>query len=111
MPEPSNIEKMLRDIRTRKFNRHPVGPVPTLGELQRGTPWMWIHCEQHRCLHYAPMALAPAVILWGPDSTSNLVRERARCSHCGHKGDAVLKHPSWEGVAAGYAAFPVGRID
>jgi len=27
------------------------GPGPTLGELQRSTPWVWLWCE--RCPHHA----------------------------------------------------------
>jgi len=35
-------------------------PRPTLGELQRTTPWVWLWCE--RCQHHAPLACAVAVI-------------------------------------------------
>ena len=45
------------------------GPRPTLGELQRTTPWVWLWCE--RCQHHAPLACAIAVILWGPDAPSD----------------------------------------
>jgi len=31
---------------------HGAGPIPTLGELQRATPWVWLWCE--RCQHHAP---------------------------------------------------------
>ncbi len=111
MPEPSNIQKMLRDIRTRRFNKHPVGPIMTLGDMQRGTPWVWLCCEQRDCLHKAPMALAPAVIRWGPDTSSNVLRERARCTGCGHLGDARTLHPSWVGSGEGFAAFPVAALE
>jgi len=40
-----------------------LGPRPTLGELQRSTPWVWPWCE--RCQHHAPLTCAVAVILWG----------------------------------------------
>jgi hypothetical protein len=46
------------------------GPVQTLGELQRSTPWVWLWCE--RCQHHAPLACAVAVILWGPHASSDL---------------------------------------
>ena len=45
---------------------------PTLGELQRATPWVWLWCE--RCHHHAPLACAVAVIRWGPDAPSDKLR-------------------------------------
>jgi hypothetical protein len=45
----------------------PVWTTPTVGELQRTTPWAWLWCE--RCQHHAPLACAVAVILWGPDAS------------------------------------------
>ena len=38
--------------------------------------------------------LAPFVIRWGPDASSDVLRERLKCAKCGKKG-ATLKHPSW----------------
>lgn len=110
MPEPSNLSKMQdmkRRIRERHHHKHPVGAVPTLGELQRGASWVWMYCEQRQCLHRAPMAVAPAAILWGLNASSNVLRERARCTCCGHLGDAALKLPSWGGLAQGFESFPV----
>jgi hypothetical protein len=46
-----------------------AGPIPSLGELQRTTPWVWLHCE--RCQHHAPLACAVAVIRWGADALSD----------------------------------------
>src|SRR6266705_1930994 len=46
-----------------------LGRRPTLGELQRTTPWVWLWCE--RCQHHAPLACAVAVILWGADASSD----------------------------------------
>jgi hypothetical protein len=54
---------------------------PTLGELQRTTPWVWLWCE--RCQHHAPLACAVPVILWGPDASSDKLRAGARCTSCG----------------------------
>jgi hypothetical protein len=34
------------------------GLIPTLGELQNTTPWVWLWCE--RCQHHAPLACAVA---------------------------------------------------
>jgi len=68
------------------------GPIPTLGELQRATPWGWLWCE--RCQHHAPLACAVAVIRWGADASSDRLRQRARCSACGRKG-ATIQHPGY----------------
>lgn len=46
-----------------------AGPIPSLGELQRTTPWVWLHCE--RCQYHAPLACAVAVIRWGADASSD----------------------------------------
>ncbi len=54
------------------------GPRPTLGELQRTTPWIWLWCEC--CQHHAPLACAVAVILWGPEASSDKLRAGARCT-------------------------------
>jgi hypothetical protein len=53
--------------------------IPTLGDLQRTTPWIWLWCE--RCQHHAPLACAVAVIRWGADVSSDRLRQRARCTH------------------------------
>jgi hypothetical protein len=46
--------------RARHTYKSPIGPVPTLADLQRSMCWAWVYCE--RCLHHAPMAFAPLVI-------------------------------------------------
>jgi hypothetical protein len=91
----------------------PPGPVPTLGELQRdSSKWVWAICNgldasgRIACLHRAPLALAPFVIRWGPDASSNVMRQRLRCAVCGHRG-AVLQHPSWIDAQIGEQPFPV----
>ena len=60
------------------------GPRPTLGDLHRATPWLWLYCE--KCQHHAPLACAVPVIRWGADASSDVLRRRARCTACGHKG-------------------------
>jgi len=57
------------------------------------------------CGHRAPMALAPLVIRWGPDASSDLIRQRAVCTKCGHVG-AALQHPCWAGNQVGFEPFP-----
>jgi hypothetical protein len=79
------------------------GPRPTLGELQRTTPWVWLWCE--RCQHHAPLACAVAVILWGPDASSDKLRSGARCTNCGSKG-ATIQRPGWAGNHIGFEPFP-----
>jgi hypothetical protein len=80
------------------------GRRPTLGELQRTTPWVWLWCE--RCQHHAPLACAVPVILWGPDSSSDKLRAGARCTSCGGKG-ATLQRPGWAGNNIGFYPFPI----
>jgi hypothetical protein len=86
----------VRDVRQ-------FGPSPTLGELQRTTPWVWLWCE--RCQHHAPLACAVAVILWGPEASSDRLRAGARCTSCGRKG-ATIQRPGWAGNHIGFYPFP-----
>jgi hypothetical protein len=51
------------------------------------------------------MAFAAPVILWGPQTTSDKLRQCARCTGCSNKG-ATLKHPSWGGNTVGFMPFP-----
>jgi len=83
-------------------------PRPTLGELQRTTPWVWLWCE--RCQHHAPLACAVPVILWGPNASTDKLRAGARCTSCGRKG-ATLQHPGWAGNHIGYYPFPTSSTD
>jgi hypothetical protein len=39
------------------------------------------------------MALAPLIIRWGAGTSSDFLRQSARCMFCGRKG-ADLQHPS-----------------
>lgn len=94
---------------------HPAepGPVPTLGDLQRGDcKWVWAHCHPLRdafpCGHAAPLALAPFVIRWGPDMSSDMLRRNLRCTACDRRG-AVIQHPSWGGSHIGWQPFPLSR--
>lgn len=80
--------------------------VPTLLELQRRTPWVWVYCEKQDCSHRAPMAIVPFIIRWGPDASSDKLRRFAICSKCGAQR-ATLRHPSWAGEHIGWQ--PRGR--
>lgn len=80
-------------------------PVPTLGELRRMTSWVWLHCWAPGCGYSRAVALAPYIIRWGADASSDLLRRSVRCSHCGAKGAEII-HPSWVDQNLGYASFP-----
>jgi hypothetical protein len=84
------------------------GRRPTLGELQRTTPWVWLWCE--RCQHHAPLACAVAVILWGADASSDKLRTGARCTNCGSKG-ATVQRPGWAGNNVSFYPFPTNIAD
>jgi len=70
--------------------------VPTLGQLHPPPGWVWVYCTRYvpLCQHSAPMALAPLIIRWGPEASSDMLRQCARYTACGHKG-ATLGHPGW----------------
>jgi len=80
--------------------------VPTLAEIQRDTPWVRVHCEGQGCGHSAPMTLAPLMIRWGMDASSDGLRQCARCSKCGRKG-AVIQGPSWSVRHGDWQSFPL----
>jgi hypothetical protein len=63
---------------------------PSVVDLHRTTPWLWLNCEH--CQHHAPLACAVAVIRWGRDASSDVLRQRARCTACGNKR-ATIQHP------------------
>jgi hypothetical protein len=103
--EPHHLS--LRDLsywQSRRTHKSAPGRRPTLGDLQRSTPWVWMHCE--RCQHSAPFACAVAVIRWGAERSSDKLRQCARCTGCGSKG-ATIQHPGWGGNSIGFLPFPV----
>lgn len=97
-----DLDRWIASRRRYKSKSQP-GPRATLGDLQRSTPWVWLWCE--RCQHHSPLACAVGVIRWGTAASSDLLRERVRCTACGNKG-ATLQHPSWEGEHVGFQPFP-----
>jgi hypothetical protein len=74
--------------------REPAPPVPTLGQIHDRCAWVWLYCNNYFCHHRAPAAVAPFVIRWGRHASSDVLRGRARCSRCGHKG-AMTQHPGF----------------
>jgi hypothetical protein len=58
----------------------------------------------------APLALAPFVIQWGGDVSSNILRQNLRCTGCGRRG-AALRHPGWIDAILGVRPFPTVQVD
>lgn len=106
-------EKELREREARGEvvkapRRHdPSPPIPTLGQLHTAPRWFWLHCTNWRCAHQAPIPLAPLIIRWGPNASSDLLRTLPRCSVCGTKG-AYTFHPSY--VDMDIQPFPAHRV-
>jgi hypothetical protein len=46
------------------------------------------------------------LIRWGATTSSDKLRQCARCTACGHKG-ATIQHPRWGGADVGFLPFPV----
>lgn len=90
-----------------------ISATATIGDLMGSLypKWMWAHClggaSRDWCDHHRPIALAQFAILWGLDASSDLIRERLVCGHCGHKG-VMLTVPSNNGLGVP-AAFPGDR--
>jgi hypothetical protein len=78
--------------------------------MRKLAPWLWVNCQNVKCLHRAPTALAPLIIRWGEEASSDVLRRCARCSKCGRKG-ASLTAPSWDNLDTGFAAFPAERLE
>lgn len=81
----------------RRRAKAPLPPIPTLGQLARSTPWMYIRCAAQGCYHSVSVRLAPLIERYGADASSDVIRNNARCKKCGHKG-ATLGHPSYNGA-------------
>jgi hypothetical protein len=94
----------------RMSRRRYTGPVPTLAQLRASSCWVWVCCDRFGCTHSGPWPYAPLIIRWGQEASSDMLRQRARCSRCGYLG-ATLRHPSWSGdIHAGDSPFPAERI-
>lgn len=84
-------------------------PVPSLGQLRKSAPWLRMFCAAG-CGHHRSVALAPFIIRWGANASSDMLRHAARCSNCGRKG-ATLQHPSWVNSQIGFEPFPSNRTE
>jgi hypothetical protein len=94
----------------RRRDREPSKPVATLGQIHTEPYWCWLCCTNSMvCSHSKPVAMAQFVIRYGPNTSSDIVRQRARCTVCGHKG-ASLRYPSWVNRTVGVQPFPVERM-
>jgi hypothetical protein len=49
----------------------------------------------------------PKGIRWGPNTSSDKLRQCARCTTRGHKG-AAIQHAGWGGNDVGFLPFPTG---
>jgi hypothetical protein len=94
-----------RETAAPKREKSLPGPIPTLGELAAQTSWVWVHCEARDCHHRSPFKLADAIVHYGEDKTSDVLRIKTRCSKCGTRG-ATLRLPSWVDSTTGHAPFP-----
>jgi hypothetical protein len=74
-----------------------------MSKKRNGSFRLW--CERRQ--HHAPLACAVAIILWGPDASSDKLRASVRCTSCGGKG-ATLQRPGWAGNNIGFYPFPTG---
>jgi hypothetical protein len=52
-----------------------------------------------------PTALAPWIIRWGADASSDLLRRSARCTECGGEG-ATIQIPVWGGLQTPVRGWP-----
>lgn len=82
------------------------GPVATLAQLRASTCWVWLICDG--CGRQRPAALAPFLIRWAGDASSDLIRRSARCSTC-RKVGARTMHPSYMDAVTGWAPYPAGE--
>lgn len=92
-------------------HRAPAGNIPTIGDPHRGhSKWVWAICEwpgqdgRQPCQHRSPVALAPLVIRWGPETSSDIMRRQLRCAVCGTKG-CSLQTPSHFNAEIGQEPF------
>jgi hypothetical protein len=74
-----------------------------MAQIRRNWCWVWVHCRSPHCRHTAALALAPLIIRWGEEASSDLINQCARCMACGHKG-ATVQVPSWDIGIDGWAS-------
>jgi hypothetical protein len=97
------------EAKPRRAKSRP-GPIPTLGDLAAQTSWLWVYCEARDCHHRAPLKLCDAIARFGAEASSDVLRQRARCTKCALNG-ATLRLPSWVDSTAGHAPFPESKSE
>jgi hypothetical protein len=80
-----------RDDTPRARYRMPPGPIATLGQLRRNTCWVWLYCNGNGCCSSVPIALAPLIIRWGYEVSSDVLRRSARRTRSGTKGATLAE--------------------
>lgn len=83
--------------------RFAHGPIPTLRQTRKVSPWLWLHCP--KCRHYRAVTLVRYMIVWGIDASTDRLRERSVCSCCRHRG-ALTYMPAFVDTVIGFAPFP-----
>jgi hypothetical protein len=61
--------------------------------------------ELFGCRRWVAVPLAPFIIRWGADASSDLLRKNPRCTKCGHRG-GLLQMPSHHSLETPYQPFP-----
>jgi hypothetical protein len=92
-PQPDLVAS-LRAAEARQARRcrtHPTSRRQHWKEMRQAPPWLRVRCRNEQCMHHAPMAIAPLIIRWGADASSNRLRANARCVKCRMRG-GDLKH-------------------
>lgn len=67
--------------------------------------WWIINCKRTLCGRRVASNLKVFADRWGEDASSDMIRDNAKCSACGHKG-VELTHPSYGGRDRGWEPFP-----
>lgn len=67
--------------------------------------WWQLCCTRSHCRRVVASDLKVFAAKWGADASSDMIREKARCSVCGQRG-VELTHPSYMGRDQGWAKFP-----
>jgi hypothetical protein len=79
--------------------------VPTLAQLRRESCWLWLNCLDPACGNCTAFALAPFMIRWGPNASSDLLRTRVRCSVCAQRGASITAPSNKD-----RSAFPLDHV-
>lgn len=77
----------------------------TIGDLLAEAGWVILNCENPACGRRVATQLPAFIEKFGPDASSDLVRDTARCAECGHKG-VTTTTPSWAGADKRWSVFP-----